>query len=42
LAEHQCRHCRAPLVFHSFLYSYLCNSSHARGVYKRLVQPAEY
>jgi hypothetical protein len=43
LAEHRCRHCgKQSLVFHSFLCSYLRNSSHARGVYNRLVQLAEY
>ncbi|MGH8070785.1 MAG: AAA family ATPase [Candidatus Entotheonellia bacterium] len=42
LAQHRCRHCGPPLVFHELLYSYLRKSSHARNVYKRLVQPAEY
>jgi hypothetical protein len=42
LAQHRCRHCDPPLVFHELLYSYLRKSSHARNVYKRLVQPAEY
>ena len=43
LAEHQCRHCgKQPLVFHSFLHFYLRTSPHARGIYNRLVQPAEY
>src|SRR5712691_10030854 len=41
LAEYQHRP-GSSLVFHNVLYHYLRNSLHGKGVYARLVQPAEY